>query len=306
MRQSSCCPGGRACKAPVSLMPPRTAQHFDPAPSIGNRIVSADGLALFVRLLRPSRVPMHCAIVFVHDAGAHAELYQDAFALLTGYAHAVNTTHHHHHRHRYRYRQRQYRCHSPSRRITAVTMGIVAVSSVTAARPVTIVIGVFRISRLRAQPCADRRCSCRLTMCLFSCSSMPFCSLSPAARLGPAFSASLPSHSPSWALAVCGSPAQPYHSCAIVRRCALQLQLLLHVLTAARVPVAADSRAGCAVIALDLRGHGRSQGPRFHVDHFDEYAADVLTAAAHMRGQIGSELPSALHDSCCCCTNCGH
>ena len=33
--------------------------------------------------------------------------------------------------------------------------------------------------------------------------------------------------------------------------------------------------AGLAVYAVDLRGRGKSSGPRFHVEHFDDYLADV-------------------------------
>lgn len=32
---------------------------------------------------------------------------------------------------------------------------------------------------------------------------------------------------------------------------------------------------GLAVYAVDLRGRGKSSGPRFHVEHFDDYLADV-------------------------------
>lgn len=35
------------------------------------------------------------------------------------------------------------------------------------------------------------------------------------------------------------------------------------------------NRWGCAVYALDLRGHGQSEGPRVFVRSFDEYLADV-------------------------------
>lgn len=35
--------------------------------------------------------------------------------------------------------------------------------------------------------------------------------------------------------------------------------------------------AGYAVYALDLRGRGRSDGPRLYIDHLDEYLADVQT-----------------------------
>lgn len=35
------------------------------------------------------------------------------------------------------------------------------------------------------------------------------------------------------------------------------------------------AQAGCAVYALDLRGHGRSEGRRFYVEDVEEYVADV-------------------------------
>ncbi|NUP14406.1 MAG: alpha/beta hydrolase [Polyangiaceae bacterium] len=43
------------------------------------------------------------------------------------------------------------------------------------------------------------------------------------------------------------------------------------------------ARQGWAVYALDLRGHGRSQGPRVWVDHFDRYVADVARAVEFVR-----------------------
>ena len=36
---------------------------------------------------------------------------------------------------------------------------------------------------------------------------------------------------------------------------------------------------GYAVTAFDLRGHGESGGPRFHVDDFDHFVDDVATVA---------------------------
>src|SRR5262249_52750481 len=38
--------------------------------------------------------------------------------------------------------------------------------------------------------------------------------------------------------------------------------------------------AGYATWAVDLRGRGRSQGERFYVEHFGDYAADVRALAA--------------------------
>lgn len=39
----------------------------------------------------------------------------------------------------------------------------------------------------------------------------------------------------------------------------------------------------CAVHALDLRGHGRSEGPRCHVDRFDDYLDDLQGFVACVR-----------------------
>ncbi len=38
-----------------------------------------------------------------------------------------------------------------------------------------------------------------------------------------------------------------------------------------------------AFFMLDLRGHGRSEGPRGHVDRFDDYLDDVLTGLLYLR-----------------------
>jgi alpha-beta hydrolase superfamily lysophospholipase len=44
---------------------------------------------------------------------------------------------------------------------------------------------------------------------------------------------------------------------------------------------------GCAVLAFDLRGHGRSQGRRTHVDSFAEYLDDVDLLMAAARQEHG-------------------
>jgi acylglycerol lipase len=43
--------------------------------------------------------------------------------------------------------------------------------------------------------------------------------------------------------------------------------------------------AGMAVYALDLRGRGKSDGPRLYVDSIDEYLADVDALLAHARSR---------------------
>jgi acylglycerol lipase len=45
------------------------------------------------------------------------------------------------------------------------------------------------------------------------------------------------------------------------------------------------TRAGFAVYALDLRGRGRSDGPRLYVDGIGEYVADVDALLAHARSR---------------------
>lgn len=40
-------------------------------------------------------------------------------------------------------------------------------------------------------------------------------------------------------------------------------------------------RAGADVLGIDLRGHGRSSGPRSYIDTFDDYANDVVTLIQH-------------------------
>ena len=47
---------------------------------------------------------------------------------------------------------------------------------------------------------------------------------------------------------------------------------------------------GYAVYALDHRGHGRSEGERVHVDHFDDYVEDLKTYLDQIRNETG-DLP---------------
>ena len=50
------------------------------------------------------------------------------------------------------------------------------------------------------------------------------------------------------------------------------------------------SQAGSAVYGFDLRGHGRSEGERYHVDAFDDYVADLERFVALARSRE-PELP---------------
>ncbi|MFO0549159.1 MAG: alpha/beta hydrolase [Polyangiaceae bacterium] len=43
------------------------------------------------------------------------------------------------------------------------------------------------------------------------------------------------------------------------------------------------TRRGFAVYAMDLRGHGRSQGPRAHIDRFEKYVDDVSLFVSRVR-----------------------
>lgn len=43
------------------------------------------------------------------------------------------------------------------------------------------------------------------------------------------------------------------------------------------------------VVCLDLRGHGRSEGLRGHVDSFDQYTDDLAAAVGRLRAQLDKE-----------------
>ena len=47
------------------------------------------------------------------------------------------------------------------------------------------------------------------------------------------------------------------------------------------------ARAGYDVMAIDARGHGRSEGPRGHVARYDDYVADLDAARAQLVGRWG-------------------
>ena len=65
--------------------------------------------------------------------------------------------------------------------------------------------------------------------------------------------------------------------------------LIVHGLAehSGRYAVTADdlARAGFAVHAVDYRGHGRSEGPRVHVERIEDYVADVQAALDYVRSQ---------------------
>ena len=50
---------------------------------------------------------------------------------------------------------------------------------------------------------------------------------------------------------------------------------------------------GLAVVGVDLRGHGRSPGPRGHVERFDDYHNDALALVEHARARR-PDTPAAL------------
>lgn len=47
-------------------------------------------------------------------------------------------------------------------------------------------------------------------------------------------------------------------------------------------------RRGYAVHAFDLRGHGQSEGERYHVEHFADYVSDLALFVAQTRSRSGS------------------
>jgi alpha-beta hydrolase superfamily lysophospholipase len=50
-------------------------------------------------------------------------------------------------------------------------------------------------------------------------------------------------------------------------------------------------QAGLAVHAADLRGHGKSDGERYHVDAFDDYVTDLTNLVALVRSREGAHVP---------------
>jgi alpha-beta hydrolase superfamily lysophospholipase len=50
-------------------------------------------------------------------------------------------------------------------------------------------------------------------------------------------------------------------------------------------------QAGFAVHAADLRGHGKSDGERYHVDSFDDYVTDLTNLVAVVRAREGAAAP---------------
>jgi alpha-beta hydrolase superfamily lysophospholipase len=54
------------------------------------------------------------------------------------------------------------------------------------------------------------------------------------------------------------------------------------------------TQAGISVFSFDLRGHGRSQGLRGHVDAFPRFLEDLLAMEGEMATRAGSHLPAAL------------
>jgi alpha-beta hydrolase superfamily lysophospholipase len=50
------------------------------------------------------------------------------------------------------------------------------------------------------------------------------------------------------------------------------------------------ARHGFATFAVDLRGHGKSPGPRGHVDSWSKWTEDVAAFVAHVEGIAGGEV----------------
>ncbi|HSM37333.1 MAG TPA: lysophospholipase [Longimicrobiales bacterium] len=51
---------------------------------------------------------------------------------------------------------------------------------------------------------------------------------------------------------------------------------------------------GLSTWAFDLRGHGRSDGPRVHAESFEELVADVLAFRGLVRGAVSGDVPLVL------------
>lgn len=52
--------------------------------------------------------------------------------------------------------------------------------------------------------------------------------------------------------------------------------------------------AGITVFSFDLRGHGRSEGPRGDVDTFPRFLEDLLDAESRMQKEVAAKVPSFL------------
>ena len=55
------------------------------------------------------------------------------------------------------------------------------------------------------------------------------------------------------------------------------------------------ARLGFATFAVDLRGHGKSPGPRGHVDNWGQWTEDVAAFVSHVEGIAGGEVVPVGH-----------